>query len=283
MERKEITTVVWDGDNTLWDWMRYAVPAYEAMCAAIAELAGKSFDETADAMKAFYTEKGTLEDEGLIQGLLAAGFFDSVTGFDEPSAIKVVQRTFSKVRHENLQLYHEIAATIEAIHNQGLRQLLLTDAPRNQARARLRRFDLLPKIEDTYGMPIATVPRLPKPRKAEPQEADLDRFILKEEKPHTDLERILDMTRGEIAEQVVLIGDNLAKEMKLAEKYGCLGVHAAYGVASDELRQRLQKFAPAQVAKRNMQVDASPTVSANSRIVTANHPGEIWGLIQAHL
>lgn len=276
MRNLSLTTVVWDGDNTLWDWMRYAVPAYEAMCAAIAELAGKSFDETAAAMKAFYTEKGTLEDEGLIQGLLAAaGFFDSTPDFDEASAIKVVQKTFSKVRYENLQLYPEIAATIEAIHNQGLRQVLLTDAPLNQARARLRRFELLPKMEATYGMPVATVPRLPKPRKAEPQEADLDRFILKEEKPHTDLERILNMTRAEIAERVVLIGDNLAKEMKLAEKYGCLGIHAAYGVASDELRQRLQKFAPAQVAKRNMQVDPSPTVNTNSHILTANHPGEI--------
>ncbi len=49
----DIKHVVWDGDNTIWDWMGYAVPAYEAMCKSISRLSRKSFKATAAAMKDF--------------------------------------------------------------------------------------------------------------------------------------------------------------------------------------------------------------------------------------
>ena len=74
MALNRIELAVWDIDNTISNWMSYAVLTYEAMCATIAEIADKSFDETAAEMKKFYAAKGTLEDEGLIQGLNEAGF-----------------------------------------------------------------------------------------------------------------------------------------------------------------------------------------------------------------
>lgn len=43
---ENIRHVVWDGDNTIWDWMIYAVPSYEAMCRTIATISRKSFTAT---------------------------------------------------------------------------------------------------------------------------------------------------------------------------------------------------------------------------------------------
>ena len=74
----EITDVVFDGDNTIWDWVTYAAHAYDAMLHCIINETKKSEIEVVAAMKAFYTEVGTLEHEGLIQGMNAKGFFKNI-------------------------------------------------------------------------------------------------------------------------------------------------------------------------------------------------------------
>lgn len=275
MKQREITHIVWDGDNTIWNWVGYAVPAYEAMCAHLSQLSGASFEETAEAMKVFYSRKGTIEDEGLIQGLREDGFFEGMEGFNETEVIKAVQKTFSKHRYENLSPYPDVIETITDLNSAGLRQVLLTDAPTNQARARLKRFKLTPHFEKIYGMPVADIPRFPeflKQQKPVPFDA-----VQKAEKPHTDLELILEMTKAQIAKHVAIIGDNKAKDMELARSYGCLGIHAAYGVSTAEDIAKIQQFAPERVVSRSMQVTNAE--ASSSSILTAEHPSEVWDYI----
>lgn len=278
MARDRITHIVWDGDNTLWDWIGYAVPAYEAMCQTLSNLTGKSYDETARAMKEFYSGKGTIEDEGLVQGLNESGFFSGVEDFDESKAIRElcgVYGMFTKSRTSQLKKYPAIKKILEATYNMGKSHTLLTDAPINQARARLRHFGLAKFFEGIYGMPMAEIPRFPEFLTR--QEPAPEGSVQTVEKPHTDLEKILRMTREQIAKHVAIIGDNASKDMALAERYGCLGIHASYGASSPEAIARIQVFAPERVVRRNMQMEA-PTKS-KSNIVTVNHPSEIWDYV----
>ena len=283
----DISTVIWDADNTIWSWMEFAVPAYEAMCQTIAGIAGRSFEETAAAMKAFYSARATLEDEGLIQGLRADGFFDHVAEFDQERAIHEAQRAFSAVRRQRLQVYPGIAETIQHIHERGIRQVIVTDAPARQARARLRHSGISSSIEKVFTMPSAVIPDLPE-RYQHTSGTDLYSFaqdILEDEKPNTNLEHILKLTRETIAREVAIIGDNLAKDMALAESYGCRGIHAAYGVAHPDLVARIQQFAPARVANRNTQAGGGiPLMEGaprdfGARMQTAYTPSDILHLL----
>lgn len=281
MESNTINTVIWDLDNTIWDWMGYAVPAYEAMCNEIAKIAGKSPDETANAMKAFYAKSGTIEDVGLVQGLVAADFFDGVEGFDKDKVILQVQRVFSKVRRENLHVYPGIAAVMEEINKRGLRQIAVTDAPKEQAEARLRRSGLSSFFEHVHTMPSPKVEGIPSElqRRFDDPNAP-NHSILTEEKPHTDLERILDMTRERIAKEVAIIGDNTSKDMALAQNFGCLGIHAEYGVSNPDLIARIQRFAPPRVANRNMQAaNQDVEVNAKKSFVSARKPEDILEIL----
>lgn len=285
MAPNKLTTVVWDGDNTLWDWMKYAVPAYEAMCSEIAGIAGKSEEETAEAMKAFYTEKGTLEDAGLMQGLSAVGFFEGVEGFDLRGAVLRVQRVFSKVRTDNLEVYEGIRETLEKIKALGVWQIILTDAPLIQVNGRLAHTGLYQYFSGIYAMRASAIPSLPE---------DLNKWRavaeqvgpqteVPHEKPYSGLEEIVGMNRARIVYEVGIVGDNGSKDMALARKYRCVGVHALYGSPHADLGPRLQKFAPDRVAGRNMQVaeesselEARPAQSPPSRIRIANSPAEIF-------
>lgn len=270
MKQHEITTVIWDGDHTLWDWLRYAVPAYEAMCGAIASYASKSFDVTAAAMKEFYTKKGTLEDEGLIQGLHAAGFFQHMPDFDLEVAIQMAQQAFNRERKEHFQVYPGVAETIAAVHERGWRQIVMSDAPAVQARARLDRSGLSSRIHSLYTMPAAVVPNLPRAKKPDTVgkrgEARPAYHILPNMKPHIDLTDILNMTIEDIAARVIIIGDHFLKDMGLAVAHGCRGLHARYGVASPDQIEKMGRFSPHHVAQRNMQIIPQGSLATSPRI-----------------
>lgn len=280
----ELSTVVWDGDNTLWDWMGYAVPAYEAMCEEIARIAGTDFKTTAAAMKAYYSSKGTLEDTRLIQGLEAAGFFSQVQNFDGETTITRVHGIFSRVRRANLHLYDGIEEPLRHIRERGMRQVLLTDAPLPQARARIRHANLHVFFDEIHAMPGVPTQDLPAQFRSSLQERkdEPTGHVVPEEKPHSDLEAVLKMTREQIARHVVIIGDNNSKDMALARQYECSGIHAEYGAAHPDQILRIQQFAPPRVARRNMQVQQEPgSVSPKKpdRIRVANNPTEIIYLL----
>lgn len=271
---KNIEHVIWDGDNTIWGWMEYAVPAYEAMCREIASIAGKNEDVVAEAMKSFYTSVETLEHEGLMQGLNQAGFFEDVEGFDLKQAIVRVQRVFSRVRHKKLSVYPGIAKTMRAIRDKGINQLMLTDAPGGQAFARLKRSRLSGYMSGVYAMPTAEIEGIPDTFRRHFSGKSAEKIhVLPEEKPHVDLEAILGITREKIADTVAIIGDNRAKDMALAQMYDCLGIHANYGVVRPEFGKRIARFAPPRVASRSMEVDSGGI--EKNRIKTVDSANEI--------
>lgn len=276
-ETKKI--VGWDGDNTLWGWLEYAVPAYEAMSEVIAEIAGKSVSETVEAMNAFYTQAGSIEDEGLVQGLHALGFFSGVRDFDEAATIARTKETFARVQRENMRVYPGIGETIETIDSMGYEQILVSDAPVHKARARMEDLGLLGKIPLTFGLRPAQVPRLPAGRPRPPIHADM---IMSREKPHSanELAVKLALTRDQLAALLTFVGDSKPKDMRYAENIGCVGVHSLWGIGDPKLVERILKFAPKNVARRHMQLSAGTAPVAGSRILTANKPSELVEILK---
>ncbi len=269
-----------DGDNTLWDWLGYAVPAYEAMSEAIAELAGKTVPETRPAMKAFYSSVGSIEHEGLVQGLYAAGFFNGVRDFDEAETIRVAMSTFERVQRENLALYPEVDETLAAIRSMGHELMLVSDAPIHKARARLEDLGILDRFSYTFGMASPNVSRRPPSKRVRP--AIRPDMIFTQEKPFSasELAQALGLTRAQLAERMALFaGDSEPKDMGYALNIGCPGAHTLWGMAKPKLVERIQAFAPPNVTKRHMQVAEGNRPATSSRIITLRRPREILDLL----
>lgn len=277
MEELEIEIMGWDVDGTLLDWMAAYVPAYEAMCEAIAAYADKKTETTAAAMKAFYTLKGNLEDEGLIQGLYAAVFFSGVVDFDEGKAIQIAKTAFDSARIEKLNLYPGIE---EAIHEIGKRvpQFVLSDGPLIQVRKRLEIVGgLLDQVPHVFGTRSATVPRLSRGLR---RDANLNPdFIVDRPKPHTDLEAILHITRTRIEKGLAYAGDNRGKDMGLVERYGATGFLAGWSGLDLDLVRRLNVFAPDANVKNHLAGHAAGASSSSARIFEVRNPLEIPRLL----
>jgi len=279
----EITDVIWDGDNTIWDWMKYAVEAYEAMALAIAEETGKSEPEVAAAMKKFYTKAGTIEDERLIQGLTNDGFFKGIPNFDmdkRDKLIEKIQKVFHKARSKHLHVYPGVYKVFKTVHEKGINNRILTDAPARQAKMRLKHSRLGPLLKHVNALPSKNDPDLPEifleREKTGKYAADFDITEIPTEKPHSNLEEILKMTREQIRRHVVIIGDNDRKDMELVRLFGCRGIHAVYGETTNDLLQRLLRFAPERVAQKSSSLPSAKNGDADAQ---AAKPAEHQGLI----
>jgi phosphoglycolate phosphatase-like HAD superfamily hydrolase len=279
MELNERPLLLLDGDNTLWKWMEYAVPAYEAMCAVIAQMAGKTKIETAAAMKRVYSRKRTIENVLLIQGLKEDGFFNGVRNFDENEAIRIAMRTFSRVRSQHLQLYPGVKEVMETAHKKGWRQIMLTDAPGHQARRRLERTGVDHLVECIFAMPTGSDLPPSKARYRGLRESPIPVFEVEHEKPYTDLEGILKMTRDQIRALVYMWGDNDKKDMELARRWGMRGLFAVYGGSDPDLSARLQPFAPESVLRRNSSLLEAESRSSHGLITPIHHPFEVLSVL----
>ena len=272
MESREIEIMGWDVDGTLLDWMGAYVPAYEAMSRAIAEYAGKSPQETTAAMKAFYTLKGKLEDEGLIQGLYEMGFFSGRAHFDEGEAIQVAKDAFSEARTEHLKVYPGIEETVHEI-GKRIHQLILSDGPLIQVRKRVEEANLLTVIPHVYGTRSASVPRLPEGLL---RDAHLNPdFVVSRPKPHTNLEEITNMSREEIRRGFAYAGDNRGLDMGLVEAFNATGFWAKWSGLDPTIVTRLTAFAPDGNVKKHLAGHAADKRVSSSRIFEVQDPREI--------
>ncbi|MFA5829616.1 MAG: HAD hydrolase-like protein [Candidatus Gracilibacteria bacterium] len=276
----EITDVVFDGDNTIWDWVTYAAHGYDAMAQCIADESKRPEPEVAAAMKQFYTIAGTMEHRGLIQGLEAAGFFKSVPNFNRNELVDKVQNAFTEARRKYLHIYKGMEQVIQTLHECGKRISIITDAPKFQATMRVRYFKLDPFIKGVYAMADSDIQDLPekfqKRQEAGLYDVDFPTFVTPVEKPDSDLETILQMTLDQIARQVLIIGDNPKKDIALAERYGCRAIYAVYGMPEKKYLDRLLRLSPEKVARKNTAISEEPTTtSTNNRVVPANEPYDI--------
>jgi phosphoglycolate phosphatase-like HAD superfamily hydrolase len=285
----EIKQIVWDGDNTIWGWAEYAVPAYEAMTACISKETGIPEETIARELQNYYVETGSIEDERAIQGLAKKGLFNDIKNYNDKflhGLILKAQKAFSKARKEHLHVYPGIAKTLKQTHRAGIKNVILTDAPSRQAAMRIFHSHLSPYIDGVFARKKASDDGLPveysEKEKKGKYRVNFKVIEVDEEKPFTDLEKILKITREQIRNHVVIIGDNDEKDMEIARIWGCRGIHAVYGIPDKKLIERLLKFSPQSILRKNASIknpkkDNRP--KDNSRIKSAGDSGEIMAFL----
>ncbi len=273
MREHPVEIVGTDIDGTLIKWMEAYVPAYEAMCEALAEYSGKTYLETERAMKAFYTAVGSLENEGLVQGLYAVGFFKGVRNFDMLSAIHVAKTAFSKARRENIAVYDGVPEMLYEILKR-VPLFALSDGPLIQVRLRMQLAGILDDIPHVFGTRSAVVPSFPEQYR---RDAGLNPdFVVDQEKPNTKLEPILTMDRAQIESGAAYLGDSDGKDGGLARVYGMRGFLAKWSKLDMKLVERLLRFAPDTSVKNHMKGHAiQPAGSSESRIIPVQEPMDV--------
>jgi len=268
----ETTDIIWDADNTLWDWVTYAVHAYEAMSNCIAEETGIPEPKVAAAMKKFYSDVGTMENEFLIQGLTSMGLFKKIQKFDMDNLIDKAQSIFAHVRAKHIKLYDHIEEILNKLHERGIKNHLLTDAPGTQAAMRLTHFHLEKYFTSINAMRAADPKTLPKKFKDRKLAGKYKHpfliRIMDDPKPDTNIEKITNLTRSQITTQVINVGDSPQKDGGISIKNGNKCIIARYGMAKPELLKRLLRFAPLTTAGQNVSMEQKHNLNTLPKNIT---------------
>ena len=252
--------VVTDLDNTLYPWVDYIVPSLEAMVASLVSTTGLPRIRIVQSLKAVYTKYDSNEYPFAIQESDLFQPYERDPDSFLTLVVEPARRAFREARERYLRPYPGVPAALAEIRQRGLALIALSDAPRNAAELRLKWLGLDGQFDALYTLPGYPLPEHVDPRirhreaaghyRARTRVVELPREA---EKPSpAGLRRVLADFGLEGAE-VVYVGDNLAKDMPLAEACGAVGVWAEYGTyVSAEYRERLAVISAKSVTRRHV-------------------------------
>jgi phosphoglycolate phosphatase len=255
-----LRAVVTDLDNTLYPWVDYIVPSLEAMVASLVATTGLPRVRIVQALKAVYSKYESNEYPFAIQ---ESGIFQPYEAdFDSFNALvlRPAREAFRAARDRYLRPYPGVRETLDRLRARGLKVVGLTDAPRNAAELRLKHLRLDGHFDALYTLPGYPLPENVDPEIRRKEEAGHYRSrtpVIElphaAEKPSPDgLARILS-DFGLAGGEVLYVGDNVKKDMPVADACGAVGVWAEYGTyVSEEYRERLAIISASAVTRRHV-------------------------------
>jgi phosphoglycolate phosphatase len=255
-----IRAVVTDLDNTLYPWVDYIVPCLEAMVASLEKTTGLPRIAIIQSLKAVYTKYESNEYPFAIQeSEIFAPYKQDFDSFDQ-LVIDPARRAFKAARERYLRPFPGVEETLAALRERGLKMVGLTDAPRNAAELRLKWLGIDRYFDALYTLPGYKLPDNVAGEIRRREEAGHYRaktrvveLAREQEKPNPGGLRSILEDLGMKGGEVAYVGDNLRKDMPVAEACGALGIWAEYGTyVSAEYRERLSIISARTVTQRHV-------------------------------
>lgn len=237
MNNKRISLVITDLDNTLFDWFSQWYYAFDALLTGLAEESGISKETLIPEIKKIHQTHGTAEYAFLIEEIpsIRAKFPDGdlVKRFDE--AI----HAHRSARKAHLRLYPGVMATLQSLKEKGCLVVGYTESMGFYSNYRVRQLGLDGVLDYLYSPPDHDLPpgmTIEQIRKYPASYYELKRTKHNhtpkgELKPNPKL--LLDIIDevGGLPGETLYVGDNLWKDVQMAQEAGVTDVHASYGTA----------------------------------------------------
>lgn len=260
--------VITDLDNTLYDWVEAFIPAFRAMVHVLTRITGVSEEDLYRSFKVVYAKHQSLEYPFAIQELEVLENQRLSEQELKEKIIHPARIAFSRTRDKRLQLYPNVKQTLHWLKAQGFIIIGLTDTNLYQAERRLqhlhidrffdhlisrKNFELSEQAREyikrklidntTKNSPHIQLElfRSEYPTNS-PIDLNLDKSILNIKntqlepgalKPATDSFEIIATLYQLNPELTYLVGDNLWKDISLAQKVGVNDIWARYGKHQD--------------------------------------------------
>jgi len=189
---QEIKAVIFDLDNTLFDFVEAKFKACDAVTDHL------NLDE--DLLEYFFRGKYDIEDTENIRDYLKDNdIYDEAT-------YRECSRIYETTKLDNVETYDGIERTLEAIGEMGLKKVVVTDASKKNAEARLNKLKISHHIDhlitqDSTGKK--------KPHHG-PFLHAIEKLCLQ---PH----------------EIVMVGDSPERDLKPSKEIGFYTVYAEYG------------------------------------------------------
>lgn len=184
-------------DNTLFDF----VHAKLAACKAVVNYLGIKSEKEELELLGYFVKGG----KGIENLENIADYLKDKNIYEQRRFEKCSEK-YTKTKIENIILYEGVIETLEKLKDLGLKIAVVTDADKDNAKARLTKTDLLQYFDVVVSIEI-TGKKKPEP--------DSILFALNE--------------LGVKPEETILVGDSLRRDIEPGTRLGMITVYAAYG------------------------------------------------------
>jgi FMN phosphatase YigB (HAD superfamily) len=226
--------VVTDIDNTLYDWVNLWAGAFGSMIRTLAQKTERSADHWIRAAQAVHLRRSATECPSLLCDIAGAATWP--LALDPAKVMPAAAAAYRDYWDHHLTTYPGVREALTQLAEQGHVVVAYTEGDVSIAATRLARLGLAGVIRRVFG-------RAPLPTSAEPSWCTVGTlrncpiavdFIPREDsKPNpTGLRTIISLSDASPL-NTVYVGDNLWKDVVMAQRLGVTAVWARYGTTRD--------------------------------------------------
>lgn len=248
--------IITDVDNTLLDWQKLWYQTFSAMIDKVLEISGVDSDVLYAQCSVVHQRYGTSEYSRMLEELpcLRELYGDEAVTVMEPAI-----EAFRTARRRVLRLYPTVEETLMALKAAGVLIAAYTESQAFYTNYRFRKLGLDGLVDYLYS---------PEDH-AMPDDVESTRFYAPETyrfkhtvhhytpegelkpNPHILVDIIADL--GASIDEVVYVGDNILKDVFMAQQAGVTDVHALYGASQHkpeyELLRKVTHWTPEMVER----------------------------------
>lgn len=232
--------LITDVDNTLLDWQHLWFETFSAMATRVLEISGVDPDRFYAECSAVHQKYGTSEYAFVLSELpcLIEAYGDDLLPTMQPAI-----DDFRAARRIHLQLYDRVLDTLRDLKNVGITVAAFTESKAFYTNYRFRKLGLDGLVDFLYSPPDHSVPVDPtKIRRYDAAsyelKATIHRFTPEGEiKPNPHILSTIIEELGFKKDDTAYVGDNLLKDVFMAQQAGVLDIYASYGAAQHREEQ----------------------------------------------
>jgi FMN phosphatase YigB (HAD superfamily) len=230
--------LVCDLDNTLYDWVGYFVPSFNAMVDAAVQVMECDREQLLDDLREVHQKHHDSEHPfALLETATVVHRFPGMSLRETAEILNPAFHAFNSMRKKTLHLNPGVAEGLAALKREGVAVVAHTESKLYGAFDRLQRLGILDCFEKIYCRE--------RPKSAHPnpdnQRAWLDRIPLEkarelanhQAKPDPDVLLEICRIEGAAPDQTAYVGDSVARDILMAKRAGVFAIWAEYGAQHD--------------------------------------------------
>jgi phosphoglycolate phosphatase len=230
--------LVCDLDNTLYDWVGYFVPSFNAMVDAAVETMGCDREKLLDDLRTVHQKHHDSEHPfALLETVTVRERYAGMSLRDTAKALDPAFHAFNSMRKRTLHLNPGVREGLAAIEKTGTTIVAHTESKLYGAYDRLERLEILRRFKKIYcrersasihpnpDLSMAWLKRIPMQQITE--------LAHHQSKPDPDVLLEICFKEDVSPDDTAYVGDSVARDMLMAKRAGVFSIWAEYGTHHD--------------------------------------------------
>ena len=248
--------LITDVDNTLLDWQDLWHQTFSAMIDKVLQISGVDPEELYSQCSSIHQRYGTSEYSHLLEELPC---LRELYGDDVVTVMAPAIDAFRTVRRRVLQLYPTVEETLKSLKAAGVLIAAFTESKAFYTNYRFRKVGLDGLIDYLYSPEDHSMSEgTPDTRYYAPESYSFRLTVHHytpegEVKPNPDILIQIIADLGALVDEVIYVGDNILKDVFMAQQAGVTDVHALYGASQHkpeyELLRKVTHWTPEMVER----------------------------------